>query len=75
MMMSNGMIISWAQFYLPLPVVHTICCTGSLSVSVWEWALRGKPFTRQLILSMVIVVGGVTLVSNGRAIEHWLTGK
>lgn len=62
-----------AQFILPLPIVHTIACSGTIFVFVFDYALNGIAIGKQQLLGMFIGLAGVLLTSNGKLIMSYVS--
>jgi drug/metabolite transporter (DMT)-like permease len=54
------------QFYLPIPIVHTLSCTGALFVFAIQYFYGGVKITRQQGISVLIAFSGILLTVNGR---------
>ena len=59
-----------AQFILPLPIVHTISCSGVLIVFVLDYFLYGILINKWQYVGILIGFGGVVLNANGNLITE-----
>lgn len=57
-----------AQFILPLPLVHTIACSGTLFVFIIDYLMNGTKINSRQAIGIVIGIIGVLLASNGKLI-------
>jgi len=58
--------MAWVQFYLPIPITHTLGCTGALFVFAVQYFHAGIKITTQQGISVVIAFFGILLTANGR---------
>lgn len=68
LMVFNGMFVAFAQFYLPLSVVHSLGGTGTIFLLGLEYLYEGKKVSRNQGIGIIITIVGVILISNGRLI-------
>lgn len=68
----HNYIISLAQFYLPLPLVHIIHSSGTLYICVWNYLIFGTKINYEQIKGIIIGFTGVILVINGRILIQWI---
>ena len=54
-----------AQFYLPLPIVHTICGSGPIFVFIIDYYVNGVRINPKQFVGIVISVVGLVLTING----------
>ena len=70
----NGIMIifafsmSFVQFVLPLPIVHTITASGNIFIFFWDYYLYSTTITSKQLKGIVIGLVGVVLLINGRII-------
>jgi drug/metabolite transporter (DMT)-like permease len=54
------------QFYLPVPITHTLGCTGPLFIFLIQYLLGGVQMTKKQIIGVSIAFLGILFVANGR---------
>jgi drug/metabolite transporter (DMT)-like permease len=54
------------QFYLPIPITHTLGCTGPLFIFLVQYVLGGIIMTKKQGLGVVLAFIGILFVANGR---------
>ena len=71
-MVVHGFMIAFSQFFLPLPIVHTISTASNLFVFLWDYWLFGVKINKTQKLGIFVGIIGVLLVVNGRIIMNHL---
>ena len=66
----DAYILAIVQFYLPLPIVHTLGCSGTVFVFILDYYINGAKLNKKQIVGIIICFFGVILVANGR----WIIG-
>ena len=61
-------IVGLAQFYLPLPIVHTICGSGPIFVFILDYYLNGVRINLKQLIGIILGLLGLILTVNGRLI-------
>ena len=69
------LVLTVAQFILPLPVVHTINCSGQILVFVIDYFLNGVKINWQQAIGVFVGLVGVMVAGNGRAIMELMDGE
>ena len=64
----NTAILAWAQFYLPLYVVHTIGSVGPVFVCIINYYVNNMKIIRNQINGNIIAFIGIFFTINGKAI-------
>ena len=59
------------QFVLPLPIVHTIACSGTIFVFIIDYIMHGTTINCQQGVGIAIGLIGVFLASNGTLITQY----
>jgi drug/metabolite transporter (DMT)-like permease len=54
------------QFYLPIPITHTLGCTGPLFIFLVQYVLGGIIMTKKQGLGVLLAFIGILFVANGR---------
>ena len=62
---ADTFVFANAQFYLPLPLVHTIGCTGTLYVFILDYYINSVKISKKQLSGIVIGFVGVILTING----------
>ena len=68
------LVISMAQFILPLPAVHTINSSGQILVFVADYFLNGVKINCKQAVGVFVGIIGVLLAGNGRVIMEVMDG-
>lgn len=71
-MTTHSFCVGLAQFILPIPIVHTISCSGTLFVFIIDYFKNGIKINSRQAIGIVIGVVGVVLVSNGNLLTKWV---
>ena len=61
-------VISLAQYILPLPAVHTINSSGPIFVFITDYFVNGVKISMKQAIGVGVGVVGVMLAGNGRVI-------
>ena len=64
-MIFYGTSIGVAQFYLPLPIVHTICGSGPICVFIIDYCLNGVKINAKQFVGLAVTMFGLVLAING----------
>lgn len=64
----NTAILAWAQFYLPLYIVHTIGSVGPVFVCIINYYVNNMKITRNQINGNIIAFIGIFFTINGKSI-------
>ena len=64
--------IGVAQFYLPLPIVHTICGSGPIFVFIIDYFMNGVGINAKQFMAIVIAVAGLVLAINGSMLIKYI---
>ena len=67
-----SIIFSLSQFVLPLPVVHTINCSGQIFVFIIDYLINGVKINFQQVIGVCVGLTGVLLTGNGKIIMMWI---
>ena len=67
-MVLDTLIFGLSQFFLPIPIVHTIGSTGTLFIVLLDYLINGVKLNNKQIAGLVISFAGMILVING----EWL---
>ena len=67
----HSLFTGLAQFILPLPIVHTIACSGTLFVFLIDYLINGTQINMQQGIGMTIGIFGVFMASNGKLITKY----
>ena len=65
----NTAVLAWAQFYLPLYVVHTIGSMGPVFVCIINYYVNNMKITKNQINGNVIAFIGIFFTINGKSIS------
>lgn len=60
-----------AQFIMPLPIVHTIACSGTLFVFIIDFFINGTKINIKQLIGIILGIVGVLLASNGKIITKY----
>lgn len=71
LMIFFGWNLALSQFYLPLPIVHTISGAGSIFVFVVDYFLNGVGITAKQLVGVIVGFVGLSLTVNGNIIMHY----
>ena len=61
-----------SQFYLPLPLVHTICGSGPIFVFIIDYYMNGVRINSKQLMGIIIAVAGLVLAINGGMFMKYL---
>jgi drug/metabolite transporter (DMT)-like permease len=68
----RGAFYASSQFILPLPVVHTINCSGNLFVFLIDYWLNKVKINSKQSIGIIIGFGGAILVTNSRLLTKMI---
>ena len=61
-----GWSVAFSQFYIPLPIVHTICGSGPIFIFIIDFYLNGIRINSKQFFGIIIGIIGLILTINGR---------
>ena len=64
--------MAFSQFYLPLPIVHTISGSGPLFVFIIDYYLNGIEINQKQLTGIAFGIIGLILAVNGRLIITYI---
>ena len=64
--------LPFSQFYLPLPIVHTIGCSSIAIIYTIDYFLNGITITKNGAVGVVFALVGVILMANNRLIMSFI---
>jgi len=67
-MAAHGLIFSWSQYYLPLPVVITLNNSSPLFAAIFNRVIYGISLNSKQIICLCVAFFGVILTANGSLI-------
>jgi drug/metabolite transporter (DMT)-like permease len=67
-MIFHGFFFAFSQFILPLPIVHTIGCSGTLFVFLFDFLLNHVKINVQQTIGIIIGIFGALVATNGKII-------
>jgi len=67
-------VLSWAQCYLPLYIVHTISAFGPIFVCLLNFFIYKNRINNAQIGGMFIAFFGIILTVNGRSVMAFVEG-
>ena len=70
-MIWHGVMIAWAQFYVPLSIMHTVTNTGALFILLIDFMLEGKKISKKELMRIILTFLGVILISFSRVLVSW----
>ena len=62
----HGMVMAGVQFYLPIPITHTLGCTGPLFMFGVQYLFGGAKINQKQIIGAATSFIGIIFVANGR---------
>lgn len=62
----HGFMLSLSQYFLPLPIVHTIAMSGISWTFVIDYIKNGVKINKKQFIGIILSFLGVIIVSNGR---------
>lgn len=62
----HGLVMAGVQFYLPVPIVHTLNCSGALFVFIIQYMLDGVKITKNQTIYAGVAFLGIIISANGR---------
>ena len=68
----QGIIYTLSNFYLPLPIVSTLNCTGPIFIFVLDYYMNGTKLFRSQIYGVLIGLAGVIFTVNGAILLSFL---
>ena len=72
LMVINSITIATLQFYVPLPIIHTVGALGPVFVVILEYFLESKKITAKQGLGIGISFIGTFFVSNAHLLTSWI---
>ena len=64
-MIVQGLVYAWAQFYLPLPVAITLQSISPIFSAIFDKLLNGVNINRTQTIWLAVAFAGVVLTANG----------
>ena len=74
-MLNQGLVYSWVQFYLPLPVAVTLQATSPIFATIFDRLINNNRLNKAQVGWLVVAFVGVLLTANGELIFQLLTGQ
>lgn len=71
MMTIHSFFFALSMFILPLPIVHTVNCTGTLFIFLIDYFLNHVKINYQQSVGIFIGIIGAMLTTNGKLISHY----
>ena len=71
-MLLDTLLFGLSQFYLPMPIVHTIGSTGTLFIILLDHFINGVKLNRKQVVGVVVSFLGMILVINGKWLIHYV---
>lgn len=68
----HGFFFALSQFILPLPIVHTVACSGTLIIFIIDYILNHITVNIKQIIGICIGIAGAILATNGKIITKYL---
>lgn len=73
-MVFQGIVYAWCQFYLPLPIAVTLNSTSPIFATIFDRVLNGVSINRTQAIWLTVAFLGVVLVANGEYLSYMITG-
>lgn len=73
-MLNQGLVYAWSQFYLPLPVAVTLQATSPIFATVFDRLINNVKLNQTQSFWLVVAFLGVLLTANGNYIYYLATG-
>jgi drug/metabolite transporter (DMT)-like permease len=67
-MIFHGFFFAFSQYVLPLPIVHTIGCCGTLFVFLFDYLLNHVKTNMKQAIGIIIGLIGALTATNGKLI-------
>ena len=67
----HGLVMGFTQFVLPLPIIHTISCSGTLFVFLIDYLKNGVTINQKQSYGIIAGMLGVLLATNGSLIMKY----
>ena len=64
-MCTHTFTMAFSQFILPLPIVHTVACSGTLMIFIIDYLKNGVVINKYQIIGVGVGLVGVLLSTNG----------
>ena len=68
----QGWSTALAQFYIPIPIVHTLSGTGPIFVFIIDYYKNGVQINKKQIVGILLGILGVIVTINGKVIIHYI---
>jgi drug/metabolite transporter (DMT)-like permease len=65
-MVIHSLLFAMSQYILPLPVVHTLNCSGTLFVFLIDYIMNEVKINKKQAIGIFIGMIGALLATNGR---------
>lgn len=73
-MVVQGLVYSWSQFYLPLPIAVTLYSTNPLFIAIWDYWLYGVTINNKQKVWFCLAFLGVILTANCQFLKAVIFG-
>lgn len=67
-----GWVVAFSQFYIPIPIVHTICGSGPIYIFIIDYYLNGIRINGKQFLGILVGIIGLILTINGRILITYI---
>lgn len=67
-MIAQGLVYTFIQFYLTQPIIQTLSCTGPLFIFLLDYQINGVTITQKQLYGVILGIAGVLLTVNGELI-------
>ena len=74
-MLNQGLVYAWSQFYLPLPIAVTLQATSPIFATIFDRIINKTSINRRQCAWLVVAFTGVLLTANADLLYYWLTGN
>ena len=74
-MVVQGLVYGWSQFYLPLPIALTLTASSPLFAAVFDRVINGVKLNQMQVIWLLVAFIGVILTTNGNYLLLLFTGK
>ena len=64
-MSMNGWVAGFAQFYLPISIVHTLSAGGPIFIFIIDYYINGVKVNKKQVIGIALGVVGLILTING----------
>ena len=67
-----GLALAFSQFYISLPIVHTICGSGPIFIFIFDYYLNGVKINSKQVFGIIVGICGIILAINGRLLMSFI---